>query len=53
MTSTEHPVCPTCGLPTNEGLADGATVYECANEACPEYGQVVARADDLPSGGGE
>ncbi len=50
MTSTEHPVCPACGLPTNEGLADGATVYECANEACPEFGQVVARADDLAEG---
>jgi hypothetical protein len=46
MTTSEHPLCPTCGLPTNEGLADGATVYECANEACPEFGQaVVERAD--------
>jgi hypothetical protein len=52
MTSTEHPVCPTCGLPTNEGLADGATVYECANEACPEFGQVVAKGADAAVDGG-
>ncbi len=46
MTSTEHPLCPTCGLPTNEGLADEGKVWECANEACPEFGQIVAREGD-------
>jgi ribosomal protein S27AE len=41
MTTAEHPLCPTCGQPTNEGLADHAGSWECANEACPEFGQVV------------
>ena len=38
----ERPVCPTCGQPATEGLADGRDdVWECENEACPEYGQVI------------
>jgi hypothetical protein len=41
MTAPEHPLCPTCGQPANEGLADRAGSWECANEACPEFGQVV------------
>jgi hypothetical protein len=47
MTTAEHPVCPTCGQPANEGLADNAGKWECANEACPEYGQVI---DVIPAG---
>jgi hypothetical protein len=41
MTTHEHPLCPTCGLPAAEGLADREGLWECVNEACPEYGQVV------------
>jgi hypothetical protein len=48
--TTGHPLCPTCGQPTNEGLADDAGKWECANEACPEFGQVVApRLGDEPA----
>jgi hypothetical protein len=46
----EHPICPTCGQPADEGLADGGAVWECRNEACPEFGQVVARGDAPPPG---
>jgi hypothetical protein len=49
MTTTEHPLCPTCGQPCNEGLADNAGLWECANEACPEFGQVV-EVDTAPPG---
>jgi hypothetical protein len=52
MTTTEHPLCPTCGQPCNEGLADNAGSWECANEACPEFGQVVARDADVMGDGG-
>jgi len=41
MTTHPHPTCPTCGQPAQEGLADKAGLWECANEACPEFGQVV------------
>ena len=49
---TEHPLCPTCGQPCNEGLADNAGLWECANEACPEFGQVVEVAVPPPGGDG-
>lgn len=37
----ERPVCPTCGQPATEGLAGEDDTWECENEACPEFGQVV------------
>ncbi len=43
----ETPICPTCGQPATEGLAGPENTWECDNEACPEYGQVV-RVDDPP-----
>jgi hypothetical protein len=39
--TVERPPCPTCGQPATEGLADHAGLWECENEACPEFGQVV------------
>jgi hypothetical protein len=41
MASSERPLCPTCGQPATAGLADRAGLWECENEACPEFGQVV------------
>jgi ribosomal protein S27AE len=38
-----HPVCPTCGQPAVEALADPDDGWECGNEACPEYGQAIER----------
>jgi uncharacterized protein (DUF1810 family) len=38
------PLCPTCGQPTTLGFADTGDGWECRNEACPEFGQVVAPA---------
>jgi len=40
MTS-DAPVCPTCGMPCTEGLEEREGLWECANEACPEFGQIV------------
>jgi hypothetical protein len=28
-------------MPCTEGLEDRDGLWECANEACPEYGQIV------------
>ena len=39
--TTDPPVCPTCGMPCTEGLEERDGLWECANEACPEFGQVV------------
>ncbi|HWI21523.1 MAG TPA: hypothetical protein VNT22_02810 [Baekduia sp.] len=36
-----HPVCPTCGMPAVEALADPDDRWECGNEACPEFGQQI------------
>jgi uncharacterized protein (DUF1810 family) len=41
MTSSA-PLCPTCGQPTTLGFADTGDGWECRNEACPEFGQIVA-----------
>jgi len=37
----DRPVCPTCGQPATEALGGEEGVWECENEACPEYGQVI------------
>ena len=42
------PVCPTSGQPATEGLAGPEYTWECDNEACPEFGQVV-RVDKPPA----
>lgn len=44
----DPPLCPTCGQPTTEGLAGPDNTWECDNEACPEFGQVV-RIDAPPA----
>jgi len=49
----DRPVCPTCGQPATEALAGEDGVWECENEACPEYGQAVEgppREEDGDSG---
>jgi hypothetical protein len=38
-----HPLCPTCGMPAVEALADPDEGWECGNEACPEFGQTIAK----------
>jgi hypothetical protein len=48
MTAAEPPICPTCGQPATEGLVAPANTWECENEACPEFGQVV-RVDETPA----
>lgn len=44
--SAAHPICPTCGLPGVEALADPDEGWECANEACPEFGQPLVPPTD-------
>ena len=39
--TNDAPVCPTCGMPCTEGLEERDGLWECANEACPEFGQIV------------
>jgi hypothetical protein len=36
---TTAPLCPSCGQPASQGLADTDPGWECRNEACPEFGQ--------------
>jgi uncharacterized protein (DUF1810 family) len=43
---TAAPLCPTCGQPASLGFADTGDGWECLNEACPEFGQIVAPLDD-------
>lgn len=38
------PVCPTCGQPASEAISDDGS-WECRNEACPEFGQILSPAD--------
>jgi len=38
------PLCPTCGQPGTRAFGPDEE-WECRNEACPEYGQVL-RADE-------
>ena len=45
--STPPPLCPSCGQPASQGLADTDPGWECRNEACPEYGQPLR--DEEPS----
>jgi hypothetical protein len=40
------PLCPTCGQPASRALADAEHDWDCRNEACPEFGQVVAPAEE-------
>ncbi len=42
------PLCPSCGQPASQALAGPEHGYECRNEACPEYGQLL-RAHEAPS----
>jgi hypothetical protein len=42
------PVCPTCGQPATLGFADTGDGWECRNEACPEYGQLIADIEPPP-----
>ena len=46
--SESPPLCPTCGQPASEALGGPDHDWECRNEACPEFGQVV-RVDDPPA----
>ena len=39
--SMPSPVCPTCGQPATLALAAPTERWECRNEACPEFGQVL------------
>jgi hypothetical protein len=41
------PVCATCGQPGTRDLSQNDT-WECGNEACSEFGQVLA-SDEPPS----
>jgi hypothetical protein len=36
-----QPLCPTCFQPATTALAGHEHGWECANEACPEFGQAV------------
>jgi hypothetical protein len=38
----EPPRCPTCDQPASQALAGPAHGWECRNEACTEYGQLIA-----------
>ena len=46
--TTDPPVCPTCGMPCTEGLEERDGLWECANEACPEFGQALQDHEPPP-----
>jgi hypothetical protein len=39
--NTPAPICPTCDQPGTLALAAPTEQWECRNEACPEFGQVL------------
>jgi hypothetical protein len=41
------PICPTCGQPATRSLAAPTERWECRNEACPEFGQVLDPRSDI------
>jgi hypothetical protein len=41
------PICPTCGQPATLALAAPTERWECRNEACPEFGQVLDPNTDI------
>lgn len=41
------PLCPSCTQPASVGLAGREHGWECRNEACPEFGQLL-RFDEEP-----
>jgi hypothetical protein len=41
------PICPTCGQPASLALAAPTDQWECRNEACPEFGQVLDPSVDV------
>jgi hypothetical protein len=41
IVSTPPLICPTCGQPATLALAAPKEEWECGNEACPEFGQVL------------
>jgi len=48
LVSTSSPICPTCGQPATLALAAPPERWECRNEACPEFGQVLDPRVDRP-----
>jgi hypothetical protein len=44
--TTAPPLCPTCGQPATLDFADTDDRWECRNEACPEFGQVISPSDE-------
>ena len=43
-------MCPDCGQPASQALGGSEHGWECRNEACPEYGQMID-ANELPPRG--
>jgi hypothetical protein len=41
------PICPTCSQPGTLALAAPTERWECRNEACPEFGQVLDPRSDV------
>jgi hypothetical protein len=48
LVSTPPPICPTCGQHATLALAAPTERWECRNEACPEFGQVLDPGVDRP-----
>jgi hypothetical protein len=47
LVDVSSPICPTCGQPASLGLAAPTERWECRNEACPEFGQLLDPRTDL------
>lgn len=46
MDPNKEVICPTCNQRASLAMSDDAHKWECINEACVEYGQVIENEQD-------